>query len=1289
MKYKSFLLFICLLDSFVLWAKELNYMNQSSESYEIVDSIKNKAVKIIDGLFIDDWTNQECLRAQDLARNGLINEACVLYDDILRQITEIEGQSENYIMALCSKGTDLYLCNSLLEASKIFNEAYLSSISISSENYDTRYCALWGLIITNIEIGEFVKAENAISLAEEFIQNHPLGNSVYNSFNERCFIYSKKARLLYKKGDRVNAEKAINEGLSYYNSHNKSCDIEFKEMLLSELIEEYISDAESLFNKHNYSLGYDYYRKAFNIIKDNPYLGADYLNLIINKQLYDSSIIGIGADTSSVTEFNVFLLGLDSLVFNTAVDLNMLTASYSEWGWQVHQLIGDYTGYIRLKEITVLESIDNNGQYDSITFKKFYAAYTAYKVAIGPSVSSALYSINDYGYPHLSYDDYSTMINGWRNFLLTIVDGFGEEYLDTLYNYSINSEIELGIDRLGVDFREEYSFLEFYLPPLANTYLNEAFLNLLFNKIEAFDLCIKKVFELFNEYGWSETDVEFCNSVCKITDEIEHKGYYDRAVSFITNYYDKVSIIDSTSNIIEKLNTQVGFLACRIGNNKLLEKSVSSAFQLSSLHGEYNKYSNFYNINELINQLILASRYSRSNDKQLSLEFLSIAQQLADDNIKCKDNNGIDKKTKIFLYSEIANTADSVSIAEHAISIINELDTTWNFSNTLNLSCLYANNGEYEKAKILISQILKYVENTEVEPRWKLLLIRVQQDIAIHDGDLNLAHSLLREELSLIEKDFYSLSMMLSDVTRANYWEQNYSSTLEAITSINSKISDNNADIAYDAALFHKGILKRMSKYVRHNVENSNDKALRGLYQNYKKALITNSDSLIEIEADFFHQYSLHPEFFETPSVSNWHDVKLSLKKGEVCIEYTLLLDENEQALVLAAIVLKSNYVAPKIIRLCKQTDLYELLEGNKQANGFSIIYDLSETDGNQLYEYLWKPIESELKGVKTIYYSPYAIMNYISLGSIKKSDNSKCLFEKYNLIRLSSTDEICTKNVSSISSAALFGGLDYYNDQISETGNNVKEKNVTNTDAYSQLRALKEEWAPLNGTQKEIESISTTLSNNNIKVDVFTGSIGSETVFKSLSSKDVSLIHLATHGFYFEEETAQQLNYYNQYNNTKNFESGMRSGLVFSGANKAWKGLRSGTSSDDGILTADEILGMDLSSTDLLVLSACQSALGDSKSDGIYGIQRSFKIAGVNSIIMSLWEVDDAATSLMMQSFYKFYLNGMSKREAFKAAQLEVKSSYEKRAKSQSKSLPKHKRYDSTFYWAAFIMLD
>ena len=99
----------------------------------------------------------------------------------------------------------------------------------------------------------------------------------------------------------------------------------------------------------------------------------------------------------------------------------------------------------------------------------------------------------------------------------------------------------------------------------------------------------------------------------------------------------------------------------------------------------------------------------------------------------------------------------------------------------------------------------------------------------------------------------------------------------------------------------------------------------------------------------------------------------------------------------------------------------------------------------------------------------------------------------------------------------------------------------------------------------------------------------------------------------------------------------------------------------------------MNLSHADLVVLSACHTGAGEISKDGVYGLQRAFKKAGAKSIIMSLWEVNDNATYLMMSSFYhnRFVL-GMSKYEAFVSAQRQLRNIY-----------------PEPYYWRAFILLD
>lgn len=174
------------------------------------------------------------------------------------------------------------------------------------------------------------------------------------------------------------------------------------------------------------------------------------------------------------------------------------------------------------------------------------------------------------------------------------------------------------------------------------------------------------------------------------------------------------------------------------------------------------------------------------------------------------------------------------------------------------------------------------------------------------------------------------------------------------------------------------------------------------------------------------------------------------------------------------------------------------------------------------------------------------------------------------------------------------------------------------------------------------------------------------------------------------------------------------RSGLLFSGANIKLRGdaiLPDGV--DDGILTAKEIAGLDLRGTKLVVLSACQTGLGEITGDGVFGLQRGFKKAGARTLLMSLWKVDDNATRLLMSQFYKNLIAGKSYFESLRDAQeyvrtyeeeIEIKQDngrpkvklsaqnreeIQKQNLIQDKAYKKKKIYADPYYWAAFILLD
>jgi len=154
-------------------------------------------------------------------------------------------------------------------------------------------------------------------------------------------------------------------------------------------------------------------------------------------------------------------------------------------------------------------------------------------------------------------------------------------------------------------------------------------------------------------------------------------------------------------------------------------------------------------------------------------------------------------------------------------------------------------------------------------------------------------------------------------------------------------------------------------------------------------------------------------------------------------------------------------------------------------------------------------------------------------------------------------------------------------------------------------------------GTKEEAYSIKNILGQTNIVTQIFDGENANEESFKNLSNKKSSIIHIATHGFFLEKKDFfNSLSLQESSNrDSEAFEDPMKStGLLFAGANKAWLEESIVPGIEDGILTAEEISCMNLKGTELVVLSACMTGLGNVDSpEGVFGLQRAFKLAGVN----------------------------------------------------------------------------
>jgi CHAT domain-containing protein len=188
-------------------------------------------------------------------------------------------------------------------------------------------------------------------------------------------------------------------------------------------------------------------------------------------------------------------------------------------------------------------------------------------------------------------------------------------------------------------------------------------------------------------------------------------------------------------------------------------------------------------------------------------------------------------------------------------------------------------------------------------------------------------------------------------------------------------------------------------------------------------------------------------------------------------------------------------------------------------------------------------------------------------------------------------------------------------------------------------------------------------LTSANWTVSTYTKIQATEENFKTLDSPGV--LHVATHGFFLSDVDVRDELATDETSAITNNPL-FRSGLLLAGASADRTGK-----TEDGILTAYEAMNLSLDQTDLVALSACETGLGEVRNgEGVYGLQRAFSVAGAKAVLMSLWQVDDAATQELMTNFYSHWLKGGDKYTAFRQAQLELKA-----------------KYPQPYYWGAFVL--
>lgn len=586
----------------------------------------------------------------------------------------------------------------------------------------------------------------------------------------------------------------------------------------------------------------------------------------------------------------------------------------------------------------------------------------------------------------------------------------------------------------------------------------------------------------------------------------------------------------------------------------------------------------------------------------------------------------------------------------------------------------------------------------------QLYLLYMNQliEYATSVNDLNTAEEYLRKLLGSY-RGIYDDIQYASAKERAQYWEkiQWYK---EAYYSVLIKSGAQNPKAlghAYDLRLSTKAqLLSKISK-IKHSILNSGDKQLIDDFktlidlgnQMAKWAQMSPLDQEAagadivslkkqsnDLEKDIADRSAIFQQSSQETDLT-WKDVRNALGPGEVAVEILYIrgfdlakFTPNRETKYVALVIAKDTYY-PQLVLLkdgrALENKYYKAYQFHNDslsaiARGSKVTAKRKSSRGKRsmpftsYYTAFWEPIARRLPdGTRKIYLSAAGVYNVINVNNFKNAKTGRFVLEEVNVQLLSSTRALANKaglgGGIPLNSSAVLVGYPLYQMNSSDYTSQESSPNLPQTNAPN-TRTNLGSLGLLPGTLKEVNALANLFESSSWEVNKLIESKASEEQVKAINNPGI--LHIATHGFFDGTD--------------KNVDPMLRSGLLLAGVSNYAKVFPK-PDREDGVLTALEASTLSLQNTELVVLSACETALGQLEAgEGVYGLQRAFRIAGAKSMMMSLWKVSDQVTEQLMSSFYANWLKSGDRRAAFIQAQKAIK-----------------KEYDDPYFWGAFVMVD
>ena len=354
---------------------------------------------------------------------------------------------------------------------------------------------------------------------------------------------------------------------------------------------------------------------------------------------------------------------------------------------------------------------------------------------------------------------------------------------------------------------------------------------------------------------------------------------------------------------------------------------------------------------------------------------------------------------------------------------------------------------------------------------------------------------------------------------------------------------------------------------------------------------------------------------------TRWKQVRKALKHDECALEFVQYFGKDDTKRM-GCLVLRHDSQRPKFIDLFSVDSLLALPVGAYSTVEQALELDYGD-DKNEFYTdssivaNIWRPeLLSQLKGVRRLYFAPDGILHQWAI-EYQLPDSAMIGY------RLTSTRNLLQRKHNKLQGRALLCGGIYFNASISPATRD------NDSVAYSFLKGKAGFIKELPYTIDEIDTIQAIRSNPD---DVtLVGSTATDEQFLQTMSNNFDIVHLSTHGFYGGKQRLD-----GDLKPLLDDQSMSQCGIIFAGASSALSDEDFDTDLYDGVLSGTELARQDFSSTRLMVLSACQTGLGRLTDDGIYGMQRALKQAGVGSLCVTLWSVFDESSGQLMRYFYE-----------------------------------------------------